>query len=173
MSVTERERNVAGGTSEYTCIRARRVPGSEPSICPIRSIHKLNVSRLTVTVRRGRVSVIGTRVAATTTVAAAAAPGRRTSMADDNRGVSVVSPPPPSPPPPPPPPPSSLPSPPLLATVVALRARHAVVSGAHRVHMYATYLSPFSEINKQCRGHSSRAPAGKIVPCLVLLLPRF
>lgn len=90
-------------------------------------------------------------------------------MADDNRGVSVVSPPPPPPPPPLPP---SLPSPPLLATVVALRARRAVVctSGAHRVHMYATYLSPFSEINKQCRGHSSRAPAGKVVSCLVFLV---
>lgn len=103
---------------------------------------------------------------ATTTAAAAAAPGRRTSMADDNRGVSVVS------PPPPPPPPPSLPSPPLLATVVALRARRAVVSGAHRVHMYATYLLPFSEINKQCRGHSSCTP-GKTVPCLVFLASPF
>ncbi|XP_018368926.1 PREDICTED: uncharacterized protein LOC108764976 [Trachymyrmex cornetzi] len=83
-------------------------------------------------------------------------------MADNNRGVSVVSlPPPPSPPPPPPPP--SLPSPPLLAIVLALRTRRAVVSGAHRVHMYTTYLSPFSEINKQCRGHSCRAPTEKVV----------
>ncbi|KYN06020.1 hypothetical protein ALC62_03020 [Cyphomyrmex costatus] len=100
------------------------------------------------------------------------APGRRTSMADNNRGVSVVSlPPPPSPPPPPPPPPS-LPSPTLLAIVVALRARRAVVSGAHRVHMYTTYLSPFSEINKQCRGYSCRAPAEKVVPCLMFLIPQ-
>lgn len=106
----------------------------------------------------------------TATAMAIAAPRRQTSMADDNRGVSVVpslllqptSPPPPPPSPPPPPPlSSSLPSPSLLVTVVALRARRAVVSGAHRVHMYATYLSPFSEINKQCRGHSSHAPAGK------------
>ncbi|KYM83182.1 hypothetical protein ALC53_06450, partial [Atta colombica] len=100
----------------------------------------------------------------------ARAPGRRISMADNNRGVSVVSlPPPPSPPPPPPPP--SLPSPPLLAIVLALRTRRAVVSGAHRVHMYTTYLSPFSEINKQCRGHSCRAPAKKVISCLIFLLP--
>ncbi|EFN68492.1 hypothetical protein EAG_01690 [Camponotus floridanus] len=124
---------------------------------------RLNVYKVTV-LRRVLVRI--TR----TTAMAIAAPRRQTSMADDNRGVSVVpsllpqptSPPPPPPSPPPPPPlSSSLPSPSLLVTVVALRARRAVVSGAHRVHMYATYLSPFSEINKQCRGHSSRAPAGK------------
>lgn len=54
-----------------------------------------------------------------------------------------------------------------FAIVLALRTRRAVVSGAHRVHMYTTYLSPFSEINKQCRGYSCRAPTEKVVPCLM------
>jgi len=135
-------------------------------------------------------------VKVTVTAVAAAAPRRRTSMADDNRGVSggatatavaavaattvaavaaaataataavvivvtiVVA----------------AVSPPLFVTVVALRARRAVVSGAHRVHMYATYLSPFSEINKQCRGHSSRAPRRESRPesdVLITLSPLY
>ncbi|KYN15263.1 hypothetical protein ALC57_12311, partial [Trachymyrmex cornetzi] len=84
-----------------------------------------------------------------------AAPGRRTSMADNNRGVSVVSlPPPPSPPPPPPPP--SLPSPPLLAIVLALRTRRAVVSVRSISSAVATHVVPLPR---------------KSFPCLMFLLP--
>jgi hypothetical protein len=88
-------------------------------------------------------------------------------------------PPPPWPPSPPPP----LPPPPLLPPLLPPLRLRAVIAAARDsgcttcpscsgvrcalVHMYATYLSPFSEINKQCRGHTSRALAGKVAANLL------
>jgi len=119
-----------------TCIPREILFSEAQSLTAVRAIHKLNVSRLTVTIRQ-KVSVPGMTAAAT-----AAAP-RRISMADDDHRVSggatatvaavattsaastataaatTAT------------PVFVVPSSPLLVTVVTLRARRAVVSGAH------------------------------------------